>query len=254
MITKNDRFSEIISQNKSLASVIERFGIEEKDYHKTIEEVSGSIRVDADFMVAIIKGFDQDNQPDKKLLTKFPLETILDYLKKTHQYYLNKRLPEIELSLHDIIRRYHHSNSVLFALGNLFIAYKRKLTEHIQSEEEELFPYIEFLIQQLKGDFDYSRSRSMLQHFSIQHFEESHTNVEEDIARTRDTILRYSPENTFAMSYRIFLNQLELFETDLHRHSIIEDEILVPKAQCLEALVKGMVDTCEGFISDDPSY
>jgi regulator of cell morphogenesis and NO signaling len=241
MITKNDKFTEIISQNKNLSSVLERFGIDERDYQKTIAEAGKELNTDPDFMVEIIKAFDEDNKPDQKILMKFPIETILDYLKKSHRYYLNKKLPEIEISLHDIILRSNQGNNVLYALGNLFIAYKKKLTEHIISEEEELFPYIEFLIKQLKGDFDYKTSKAVLSGFTIQHFEESHTNVEEDIEKTRDTIVKYSPVKTFAMSYRIFLNQLELFEKDLHRHSIIEDEVLVPKAQRLEQLVKGLL-------------
>jgi regulator of cell morphogenesis and NO signaling len=242
MITKNDRFSEIINLNKSLSSVLDLFGVGERDYDKTIEEVGRKLNTDPDFMVAIIKAFDQDNRPDKKILMKFPIETILDYLKKTHRYYLDKKIPEIELSLHDIIRQNNQGNSVLFALGNLFIAYKKKLTDHIKSEEEELFPYIEFLIRQVREGVDYTTSKKIVSKFTIQHFEESHNNVEEDIERTRDTIVRYSPENTFAMSYRIFLNQLDLFEKDLHRHSIIEDEVLVPKALKLEELVKAFVE------------
>lgn len=241
MITKNDTFTEIISQNKSLSSVFERFGIGEQDYQKTIAEAGKELNTDPEFMVEIIKAFDEDNKPDQKVLMKFPIETILDYLKRSHRYYLDKKIPEIEISLHDIIRRSNQGNNVLYALGNLFIAYKKKLAEHIVSEEEELFPYIEFLINQLRGDFDFKTSKQILSRFTIQQFEDSHTNVEEDIEKTRDTIVKYSPVKTFAMSYRIFLNQLDLFEKDLHRHSIIEDEVLVPKAERLEQLVKGLV-------------
>lgn len=247
MITKNDRVSEIINQNKSLSTVLERFGIGERDYHKTIEQAGKELNTDPDFMVEIIKAFDQENKPDKRTLMRFPVETILDYLKKTHHYYLEKKIPEIELSLHDIIRRYHKGNTMLYALGNLFMAYKKKLTDHIRSEEEELFPYIEFLVDQLRGDIDYKSCKRKLARFSIGHFEASHNNVEEDIEKTRDTIVRYSPEQHFAMSYRIFLNQLELFEKDLHRHSIIEDEVLVPKAQRLEDLVNVRVLLLESY-------
>ncbi len=242
MITKNNTFTEIISQNKSLSSVLERFGVGERDYQKTIEEAGKALNTDPEFMVEIITAFDEDNKPDQKVLMKFPIETILNYLKKSHRYYLDKKIPEIEISLQDIIRRSNQGNAVLFALGNLFIAYKRKLTEHIESEEKELFPYIEFLIGQLRGDFDYKISQKIISRFSIQKFEDSHSNVEEDIEKTRNTIMKYSPVKTFAMSYRIFLNQLELFEKDLHRHSIIEDEVLVPKAQRLEELLKAMVE------------
>ncbi len=241
MITKNDRFSQIINQNKSLSSVLELFGVGESDYNKTIEQLGLELSINPDFMVAIIKAIDQDHKPDKKLLMKFPIETILDYLKKTHRYYLEKKIPEIEQSLHDIIRQNNQENSVMFALGNLFIAYKKKLTDHIKSEEEELFPYIEFLINQMRGDFNFKASSKIISKFTIHHFEESHSNVEEDIEKTRETIVRYSPKQSFVMSYRIFLNQLDIFEKDLHRHSIIEDQVLVPKALQLEDFVKTMV-------------
>ena len=241
MITKTDLFSSIINNNKSISSVLDLFGVGEVDYNRTIEEVGLALSINPDFMVAIIKAFDQDSKPDKKLLMSFPLETILDYLKKTHRYYLDKKIPEIELSLLDIIRQNNQEDSVLVALGNLFIAYKKKLIDHIKSEEDELFPYIEFLITQFRGDFNYTVAQKIISKFTIQHFEESHSNVEEAIERTRETIVRYSPQKSFVMSYRIFLNQLDLFEKELHRHSIIEDEVLVPKALQIEDFVKTMV-------------
>jgi regulator of cell morphogenesis and NO signaling len=240
MITRFDKFSDIINQNRLLSSVIERLGVDEHCYDKTIQEVSIEINTDADFVVEILKAFDENNQPNIKVLSKFPIQYILDYLQKTHGYYLNKRLPEIEQSLHDLIRMHHNTDPMLIMLGNLFITYKRKLTEHIESEESILFPYINFLISQLRDDFNYHQSNQQLEKFSIIGFEESHEDVEADIAYTKETIIRYSPQQTSALSYRIFLNQLDLFEKDLHRHSIIEDKVLLPKALLLEKLVEGL--------------
>jgi regulator of cell morphogenesis and NO signaling len=249
MIRLNDTFSEIISQNKYLSSIFERFGIGENDYHKTIEEAGKEKNTDPHFMIAILNAFDQDNKPDIKVLMHYPISTILDYLKKSHRYYLDKKIPEIELSLKDIVRTSHQGNQMMYTLGNLFIAYKKKLTEHIVSEEVELFPYIEFIIQQLKNDtIDCYAFGKIHAKFSIQIFEDSHTNVEEDIEKTKHTIMKFSPTQSSAMSYRIFLNQLELFEQDLHRHSIIEDHVLVPKAQLLEDIVKSLADYSEGYI------
>lgn len=239
MITKNNTFSEIISQNNHLYSVVSSFGIDEKEYSKTIAEIGKAKNTDPEFIVEIVKSFDSDNDPDRKALKRFPIQVILNYLKGTHRYYLNKRLPEIELSLHEIIRKYHQDNQVLFTLGNLFIAYKQKLTAHIEGEEKQLFPYIEFVISQLKTEqIDILQTKEYLSSFTIDFFEATHSNIEEDIARTRETIMKFSPEKTYEMSYRIFLNQLELFEKDLNRHSIIEDFILVPKARTLEQLLR----------------
>jgi regulator of cell morphogenesis and NO signaling len=40
------------------------------------------------------------------------------------------------------------------------------------------------------------------------------------------------------LPYRVFLNQVELFEMELRKHAIIEDHVLVPMAREMEAKLK----------------
>lgn len=242
MITKNDRFSYIISQNNSLTPILDLFGVGKGHYYKTIDEVGVELSIDPDFMLTIFKAFDQSCKPDKKLLMKFPLGTILDYLKKTHRYYLEYKIPEMELFLNDIIHKSNQNSSLLVTLDKFFHLYKKKLIAHIKSEEDDLFPYIESIIEQLSGDFSYEKSKKILAKITLQHFEASHNNLEVDLVLMREMTMKNSVKHSNSISSSIFLDHLNLFENELHRHSIIEDAVLVPKAQQLELLLKAKVD------------
>ena len=53
-----------------------------------------------------------------------------------------------------------------------------------------------------------------------------------------EIIKRYSAYEATPLPYRIFLNQVELFELELRKHAIIEDHVLVPMAMELEAKLR----------------
>ena len=55
--------------------------------------------VDCDFFIQVINIFGSETELPIEQLKSFPIPIILDYLEKTHRYYLNKKLLEIEQSI-----------------------------------------------------------------------------------------------------------------------------------------------------------
>ncbi|MCS6824434.1 MAG: hypothetical protein NZ529_09070 [Cytophagaceae bacterium] len=234
MYLKGESPLEIVNANPHLASIFQRLEINPSIWNKSIEEIGCLVNTPSDFIVQILIAFDANNTPNVRCLGKFPIHTILDYLKKTHKYYLNKSIPEMELTLHDILRKYPSEIS-LVSLSTLFLQYKRKLVKHIKDEEDLLFPYIEHLLELFKNPELNSRLfKNLTDHFSIRTFEESHDEIEEEVVMIKEIIFNLSPKHPIAFSFRIFLNQLQNFENDLHRHSIIEDSVLIPKSLVFE--------------------
>jgi regulator of cell morphogenesis and NO signaling len=141
-------------------------------------------------------------------------------------------LPEIEQSLHFFKEQFLGDNSLHLILTKLFSNYKKDLSEHIQNEEEILFPYIDEL---LKGDIPLN-----MKSYSIETIISEHEDVEEDLEQIRNIIVKYSKTAEDILPFRIFLHQLNIFENDLCKHALVEGQILLPRALELEKKIKGV--------------
>lgn len=237
MISKTTSVHDIIAGNKALESVIERLGFEKRNLHFQLDDLCSLHNTDVDFVILVIKAFSEGLSFPVNEFRSFSLELILDYLKKTHSFYLNKKIPEIELSFTSMCRDFSYSHPQLLVLAKLFMDYKKDLVEHIDDEEYVLFPYIEELIKvKQKG----KSARALgLDRYSIENFHDEHHHEEAILTQIRETIEARFRKNKVPMPFRIFLNQIETLEVDLLIHARIEDEVLIPLASGLEKEVKG---------------
>ncbi len=208
----NDRFRDGLSQNE----------ISEKTIDMNPELIELILDLDSN----------EEDFPFEKI-KKFSIEEILAYLQATHRFYLTKKLPEIEQSMVHIFSKYGQSHQLLASLAYFFNGYKNKLVEHIKMEEREFFPYIKQLIEVSKAPLEIRKSLKN-NHLSIKEFIESHASIEDELQEVSQLIKRYSGSEPLPLPFKIFLNQVEIFELELRKHAIIEDHVLVPMAQELE--------------------
>jgi regulator of cell morphogenesis and NO signaling len=164
----------------------------------------------------------------------FPIEMIVDYIQRTHEYYLQKKLPEIEQSILLLSAHYHSSHPILAALRNFFRAYCQDLTHHIQEEESKLLPYIVSMCRARQEAALLSRYTLAQMRYSVARFVDEHHDTEDELRDIRATIGLYEPPVTNASLYRILVAQLETFGHDLQVHANIEEGVLIPKAQKME--------------------
>ncbi|HLI92012.1 MAG TPA: hemerythrin domain-containing protein [Puia sp.] len=164
----------------------------------------------------------------------FPIALILDYVERTHVFYFEKKLPEIEQSILLLSDHYESHHPILAALRNFFNRYVADLSEHIRAEEEILLPYIKTLLGAGQTAANFSNFVLARRDYSIDRFLEEHHDTEDELKDIRQTIRLYAPPKTNESLYRILLSQLQAFEQDLSVHASIEEEVLIPKARALE--------------------
>ena len=164
----------------------------------------------------------------------FPVEMIVDYIQRTHVYYFEKKLPEIEQSILLLSGHYDSHHPILAALQNFFHRYVQDLSEHIGAEEQLLLPYIKLLQDAEKTPAHFSGFVLARRDYSIDRFLNDHHDTEDELKDIRQTIRLYDPPQTNASLYRILLTQLQTFEQDLSVHAHIEEEVLIPKARKME--------------------
>ncbi len=186
-----------------------------------------------EFIAALLRVF-EEKAFNAKEFDGFAVPLIVDYIQRTHIYYLEKKLPEIEQSIVLLTGYYESQHPILLALQNFFLHYVQDLSEHIHAEETSLLPYIGLLQNAAQSANGFSRFLLARGQYSVDRFLSEHHDTEDELKDIRQTIRLYEPPVTNESLYRILLSQLQTFEQDLCIHAHIEEQVLIPKAKALE--------------------
>lgn len=213
------------SDSPMLEWVLERFDIHLNNLDDTLEVVCLEKNVDLHFCSEILLMFDNAEYRPVESLMQSSVSVIIDYLEKTHRYYKGNKLLEIEQSIEKVSMESSKSNIMDRLLTNFFTAYKKELIQHIDIEEQKLFPYVRAI----------EAGVSLPCNYSIQQFEDSHDDtIEYELRDIQHRILMLDPDLEHSLPYHILQTQLNAFERDIHIHGWVEDHILIPKGLELE--------------------
>ena len=118
-INKDRIVLELVQDNPLLASVVDRFGIPYARWTLSLEKASEEFDVNLPLLLEILKAFADSNYFPADELRKMPLQSIIEYLIKTHVYYINSRLPRMEQFISMLIIMTVADVQALDSLGEL---------------------------------------------------------------------------------------------------------------------------------------
>lgn len=219
--------------NYLLTQVIQRY---DTKLHGTVDYFYTDLHLkgfDKEFIFAILNAF-EENVFNAKEFEPFSIEMIVDYIQRTHTFYLQKKLPELEQSILLLSDQYKPNHPLLKSLHSFFHHYCKELTTHFNDEESMLLPYVVMLRKAENSQKHLSQLILLNQKYSIAQFLSEHDDTEVELTEIRNTISMYNPPSTNLSLYRILLTQLQIFEQDLHVHALMEEEVLIPKALKIE--------------------
>lgn len=147
---------------------------------------------------------------------------VFNFLRLSHEYYLDKKIPEIEQYI-SLISEVDDSSETR-VLSFLFNDYKNHLAKHIAFEEKKVFPLIRKIIE--SRDEDKLLCQSAQLRTQLASFYLEHSDTEKDLNHIKQLVQQLNAGERGASS--ILTNQLELFEADLKLHHVLEEEILIP--------------------------
>ena len=160
--------------------IMSRFGIALGFGDKTIGEVCLDSGVDTATFLAVVNMHADDKAPDPETIS---VAALVSYLRNSHNYFLDFRLPAIRRKLIEAIDCSH--NDVAFAILRFFDEYVAEVHKHMDYEEQKVFPYVEGL---LRGEHP--------EGYSIDIFRRHHDQVEAKLAELKRIIIRYYPSGS----------------------------------------------------------
>ena len=218
----NIKMADLIESNYHLLAVLTRFGITGGFGEKTVRDICEKNHLDTDTFLLICNVYThRDHEPSEEILRDGHVDDILRYLHQSHDYYTNNALVLLASTIEELI--IPCSVAQKKAIWQFFTDYKEELDKHFAYEEGKVIPYVQSL---LLG----KRNPS----YSIDRFEENHSNIDEKLSDLKNLILKSLPTACDDRLRVRLLNYIFALRSDLDSHTAIEDNILVPMVRLIE--------------------
>ena len=216
------KLADLIDVNFKLLNVLSRLGISLGFGENTIKEVCERQGINLNSFLLICNIYTYDSyMPSADLLAGADPATIVDYLHNSHAFYLGKEFVGLENNLSAMVEPCDEMKKKIVA--KFFADYRTQVERHFEYEEDVVFPYVQSLIEG-------GRQES----YSIEQFEENHSNIDETLNDLKNIVLKYLPETCDTVLRNEVLYRIYRLEEDLLKHTLIEDNVLIPMVNKME--------------------
>ena len=220
------KMADAINQYHSLLTVLPRLGIPLGFGEKSIGQLCEEHRVSEALFILISRVYCQDDYfPTANELQQCRMSDILQYLVHSHKDYLENKLPHIEHHLNTLLEPMDRKYSTL--ITNFYAEFRKEVEKHFRYEEEVIFPYLRQFISEEEATESASYQKST--------FHQQHDDIEDTLNDLINLLLKYIPAEISPVERVDMLLDMYALSTDIAKHSMMEDRILVPYIQLLES-------------------
>ncbi len=226
--------ADLIHKNYLLLSIISRFGILLGFGDKSVEEVCNEYKVNTYFFLEIVNSCSNENYFTDVQLKHFSIHSIVGYLRKTHKFYINQIVPEIQCLITNLYQNCFKQKENVKLLLNFFDEYKNELTIHVNREEDVVYPYVLNIEKAYETKKISDELFEQMKNYSISDYLNEHSNIEEKLLDLKNLIIKYLPPTAdFKYRNKVLVKLFQL-EKDVNDHSRIEEKVMAPKILNME--------------------
>lgn len=225
---------ELVATDYRAADVFKKYGI---DFccggNVSLQELCSKKNLD----FAEIEGDLQtiDSQFNKSYnFNKWDLGFLIDYIINVHHSYVLENIPIITQYADKVAKVHGHHRKETVEISKLFKMVSEELRDHMQKEENILFPYIKMQVGAKKNGLPMPKASFGTVENPIGMMETEHENAGKAFRDIGTLSNDYNPPPEACNTYKVLYAKLHEFEEDLHRHVHLENNILFPKAIKLE--------------------
>jgi regulator of cell morphogenesis and NO signaling len=235
---RNKSVGEIVKLDFRAADVFSNYGIDFCCGGKiSVAEACAIAKTDESLVIGALENLKNQQGSAFHDFDSWNIGFLADYIQNTHHQYVSKAIPQI-LPLAQKVADVHGENhSEVVLINELFQDLAEELLQHMQKEEQILFPYIKGLVASQSGEKCATDVCFGTVTGPISVMEQEHENagvILKELYRLSDG---YTPPEDACNTFRVLYGKLKEFEDDLHRHIHLENNILFPKAIEMEQVL-----------------
>ncbi len=233
MVQKETKIGEAVAENFRYVQVFEKYGI---DYccggKKSISDACIAKGIDPEVVITSLHNIQENgNSPG---FSSWKLDFLIDYIVNNHHCYVEKMLPVIYMHLQKVAEKHGTNHPETVSIKELFTGIKEELSVHMQKEERMLFPYIKRIVELKENGVEAPFPPFGTVENPIRVMELEHENAGKLMAEIYFLSSGFTPPGDACTTYKVLYQELKEFESDLHKHIHLENNILFPKAIELE--------------------
>jgi regulator of cell morphogenesis and NO signaling len=217
--------------------VFEKLGI---DYccggGKSLEEACAASNISVDEVLVRLELAEQSaqaNTTDRNWFSE-PLADLVDHIKNTHHRYTREELARVTPLLEKVCSVHGKNHPELLPIRAAFHGLAQELTTHMMKEEMVLFPFIVRLEEAfIEGEPVLPPPFGTVQN-PVSMMMHEHDAAGDALKAMRQASAGYTAPADACISFQTLYRALADFETDLHQHIHLENNILFPRAIKME--------------------
>lgn len=150
----------------------------------------------------------------------------VDYIINNHHTYVKEVIPELESLIEHLEKAHASTHPQLPMIRERFAEFKNELIEHLNDEEEFVFPSFKRLEESINGN---TSTGSNGFDDSISWMEEDHILTGTTLKAMRNYCNNYIAPQGSSPGFIILFEELRKFEMDMHFHMHLENNVLFTK-------------------------
>ena len=231
--------AEIVLERPALSGVLEELGI---DYCCRGKKNLGAACTEKGLNPKkIISKLESESEPTESEATvdcsAMTLSELVEHIEQVHHPFLQSELPRLEGLVQKVSEVHGESHPQFRELVLVFETLKAELLQHMQKEEQVLFPFVR--------ELDNARTLPSFHCGSVANpigvMEYEHDNAGRALAHMAELTGNYQPADDLCATHYALMVGLRHFQADLHLHIHKENNILFSKVKELEASLEAEV-------------
>lgn len=227
IVVSGMKMSDVIHKNPYFMLMLEHFGVELVVSEKTVNQICIENNININLFLSFANLFNGTKPFPSSEYSFDDINNILKYLRNCHQYYLEETYPKIRSYIQQM--RLLNNQTETEMVEKFFNEYFKEATEHLNYENNVVFPYTLNLYNHLKNN-----TVAVESDYSVIDYKDHHDDIEEKLTDLKNLLLKYLPQKNDQQIRRSLLFSLFELEYDLHIHSQIEETILIPLVEQME--------------------
>ena len=219
---------EIVAERPSQSRIFQSFGI---DFccqgGRTLREACEKKGIALESVVEQLEAALRDKPAPEVNPAAFPPGKLADYIIERHHGYLRNELPRLHAMAARVAQVHGGHTPSLVEVYEVFSGMAAELADHMMKEEQMLFPAIKAIVRGESAPMPLDGPIACMLH--------EHDDAGAALAQLRELTNGFLPPAEACNTYRALFAGLADLEEDLHVHIHLENSVLFPTAQELEA-------------------
>ena len=163
------------------------------------------------------------------------LADLIGHIISTHHAFVREETTRIEALTAKVVGVHGKNHPELLEVQEIFSALAGELNVHLMKEEQVLFPYVVRMEESVLAGEPAPPAMFGTVMNPVRMMMQEHDGAGDALRSLRSVTNDYKIPDDACISYRTLYQALQGFESDLHQHIHLENNILFPRAVAMEA-------------------